>query len=311
MFPYLYAMNYRQHLELEPIVQPLYYRYKNDYAYALKDGVTRNSYFFGSELLVYPITSPADKASRLGSVRGWLPDGIWTDFFRGSVYQGGRVMNFHRRLDEMPVFAKAGAIVPMNILGKGDNKLGARDNMEIFIFPGADNRFTVYEDDGDSYEYKKGKLATVDMSLSYTDKKAVFEIDKTRGEGTPERSYALSFRGFSDKARVTAYIGEEKLRVTRSYDEETSTLTVRLPKRATDKNIRVELRAGNLLSEGKNKAERIFDILLRSHLDHKEKEDIWEAYENTEDMTVFSKYLIDRTTSKSLAEAILEILTEI
>lgn len=310
MFPYLYSMNYRQHLELEPIIQPLYYHYKNDYAYALKDGVTRNAYFFGSELLVYPITSPADKVSGLGRVRGWLPDGVWVDLFRGSVYHGGRVMNFYRKLDEMPVFAKAGAIVPMNILGKGDNKLGARDRMEIFIFPGKDNRFRIYEDDGDTYEYKKGRLATVDMSLSYTDKKAVFEIDATRGEGIAERSYTLSFRGFSKKARATVYVGGETLKTRRSYDGSTSTLTVTIPKTSTNKNIRVELVAESLISSDNNEGERIFDILLRAHLEHKEKEDIWEAYENAEDMTAFSKYLIDRTSSKEIAEAILEIIAK-
>ena len=51
----------------------------------------------------------------------------------------------------MPVFAKAGAIVPMNVLRPHDNKLLKSDSMEIFVFPGASNSFKIYEDDGDSY----------------------------------------------------------------------------------------------------------------------------------------------------------------
>ncbi|MBQ5800844.1 MAG: DUF5110 domain-containing protein, partial [Clostridia bacterium] len=235
----------------------------------------------------------------------------WIDFFRGHLYHGGKVSNFHRPLDEIPVFAKAGAIVPLNSLGKADNKLGGRENMEILVFPGRDNSFTFYEDDGDTYAYEKGAVSTTDLRITYTDKKAVFEIDEAKGDykSVSKRRYKVSFRGYSKKARVSVEIDGKPVAVRREYDENTNTLTLLLPKCATSKKIKITLTAKNLLSEMSDIDGRIFDILLRSRLEHKEKEDIWEAYETRKDDACFAKYLVDRTTSKSLAESILELIT--
>ena len=68
---------------------------------------------FGDRLLVAPITTPADRATGLGSVRAWLPPGRWTDVFTGLVYRGGTTILLHRDLDTIPVLAPAGAILPL------------------------------------------------------------------------------------------------------------------------------------------------------------------------------------------------------
>ncbi len=283
MFPYLYAMNYRLHLDLLPLVQPLYYHYKNDYAYAKKGKVTRNAYLFGSELLVFPITSPSDKVTTLGKVRGWIPEGIWTDVFRGSVYKGNRVVDLYRKFDEMPVFAKAGAIVPFNILKSSDNSLGSKSDMEIFIFPGADNSFTFFEDDGDTYLYREGKVAKTELSLSYTDKKAVFTIGAVKGDesqSVEKRRFILRFRGYSKGTRAKAFVNGEEIKVKREYDKETNTLSLYLPLRDTTCSFRVELFAKNLLHDNSDKLDRIFDIIKCSQLSYDKKDELWENLDN-------------------------------
>lgn len=283
MFPYLYAMNYRLHLDLLPLVQPLYYHYKNDYAYAKKGKVTRNAYLFGSELLVFPITKPADKATTLGKVRGWIPDGIWTDVFRGSVYKGNKVLDIYRNYDEMPVFAKAGAIIPMNMLKRSDNTLLKKENMEIFVFPGADNSFTFYEDDGDTYSYKEGKVAKTELSLSYTDKKAVFTIAAVQGDKTQsvdKRRFVLRFRGYSKSTKVKAFVNGEEIKVKREYDSATNTLSLFLPFVDTQSSVTVELTSKNLINQNTDKYDRIFDILLRSQITYDKKDEIWENLDN-------------------------------
>ena len=68
----------------------------------------RNEYAFGDRLLVAPITTPADRATRLGAVRAWLPPGRWTDVFTGLVYRGGTTITLHRDLETIPVLAPAG-----------------------------------------------------------------------------------------------------------------------------------------------------------------------------------------------------------
>ena len=86
LFPYIYTMNYRNHVELLPMVQPMYYSHpEKDAAYHFP-----NQYWFGSEFIVSPITEKADNCTMLGKTRVWLPEGNWIDAFNGLIYKGDR-----------------------------------------------------------------------------------------------------------------------------------------------------------------------------------------------------------------------------
>ena len=126
LFPYIYTMNYRTHKDLLPLVQPMYYSHpKCGNAYDVP-----NQYWFGSELIVCPITEKRNANSNHGSANAWLPSGDWFDFQKGlHYYSVGRKFKTYRTLEEMPVFAKAGAIVPMETRKANDNHLGGSDNM--------------------------------------------------------------------------------------------------------------------------------------------------------------------------------------
>ncbi len=142
LVPYLYTMNERAHREGVPLVTPIYYRKVDVDTVRLL-----NEFSFGSELVVAPITSPRVASTRLASARGWLPPGVWIDFFTGLAYDGDRIVDFHRGLAEYPVLAQAGAIVPLT----GPDDLRADVNpqtLEVRVFAGADGRFVLYEDDG-------------------------------------------------------------------------------------------------------------------------------------------------------------------
>lgn len=186
LFPYIYTMNYRNHSELVPMVLPMYYSHpEKDVAYRY-----HNQYWFGSELIVSPITEPNDKRTRLGKAKVWLPEGKWIDAFNGYVYQGDREIEVYRNLEQMPIFAKAGAIVPMQKY-MGDNKLGHSKDMELFVFAGADNRFAMYEDVGDYSNYQNGAFVETliatdfDGTLNYNgiDEKKLKAICEWRAAG--------------------------------------------------------------------------------------------------------------------------------
>ena len=70
-------------------------------------------YWFGSELIAAPFTAPADADTRLSRQTVWLPEGDWFDFFTGERLTGGGWRTVYGGLDDMPIFAKAGAIVPL------------------------------------------------------------------------------------------------------------------------------------------------------------------------------------------------------
>lgn len=142
LLPYLYTMNERAHTLAEPICRPMYWT-PNAPRQAFRHS---NQYWFGSELIVAPITGPADADLQVASVDAWLPPGQWVDIFTGLVYAGDRFITFHRKLDAYPVLAAAGSIVPLT----GVDSLRADSNpdaLELRVYAGADGEFVLYEDD--------------------------------------------------------------------------------------------------------------------------------------------------------------------
>lgn len=123
MIPYLHTMNRRASEEGIPLIQPLYYQNPGKWdAFRMK-----NEYYFGSDILVNPITQPISTATRMGKVMALLPEGTWIDLFTGTVYNGDRKIELYRSLDSIPVLAKAGAIVTLDARTTGN----AIDNPEI------------------------------------------------------------------------------------------------------------------------------------------------------------------------------------
>ena len=212
LLPYLSTMNLRAHAEGEPLVQPMYYDHPDEgAAYEVP-----NQFMFGSELLVAPITSPADRATGLGRVRAWLPEGTWTDVFTGLTYTGGRTVYLHRDLNSIPVLAKAGAIVPTvpaDALPRGADLSSV---VEVQVYPGADGSFTLAEDRDDdrwartriTYDDATGEVTVHDVEGDAATLPAdrTYRVEVVRSTLTKEeRVFALLDRaqmGFELKAAV-------------------------------------------------------------------------------------------------------------
>ena len=163
LIPYLYSANYDTHTSGMPVCAPVYYWYDCEDAYAAK-----NEYFFGSQLLVSPITAPADKRLHLAYAETWLPEGRWTDIFNGQIYRGNRWVRLYRDLDSIPVLAREGAIVPMYRNGS-TNDLSLDQPLEIHIWRG-NGHFELYEDDGETKAYQDGACAVTFFRLEETDR---------------------------------------------------------------------------------------------------------------------------------------------
>lgn len=143
LVPYLHTMNHRA-AQGTPLVRPMYWEYpERAPAYRVP-----NQFRFGTELIVAPITTPADPVSRLGAVRVWLPPGEWFDIACGWRYSGDRELVVHRALADLPVFAAPGAIVPLDAAAVPDNDPVNPAELELLVVPGADGRFELIEDDG-------------------------------------------------------------------------------------------------------------------------------------------------------------------
>ena len=194
LIPYIYTAFYENWKNSVPICKPLYYDHPGvDEAYQAK-----NQYMFGSELMVCPITAPGDEHG-VSSREIWLPAGLWTDIFTGEVLPGGHYV-VSRDHSSIPVFARAGAIIPMQEV-KG-NFCGNPDHLVLDVYNNGSGSYTLYEDDGESTDYMSGKGAETRFELT----NQAFRIHPVRGDLTSlpvSRSYTLRFRSGIAGAEVS------------------------------------------------------------------------------------------------------------
>ena len=266
LFPYLYTMNRRSSRELIPLVRPMYHLHPA----CAESYAVPNEYWFGSEGIAAPVTEKADSSS-LGRADVWLPEGLWTDAMTGYLYRGGRKLEAFRPLEQMPLFLKAGAIVPLQVREPGDNRLTGAERMEALIAPGASNVFRLYEDDGETLAYQRGAFAETPLRLDWTDREAVFTIGPAEGDRSlvPARSWTVRFRGFRKGCAVTVDGRPAEAR----YDRATNTYAVELPALEPAGCVRVAIsHPVYLIHDNSDCRERIVNRLTRAQNTQAEKQ---------------------------------------
>jgi alpha-D-xyloside xylohydrolase len=109
----------------------------------------------------------------------YLPKGTrWFDFWTGKIYEGGNTIKADARFETMPLFVKAGSIIPMGpIIQYSTEKI---DPLEIRIYPGANGMFNLYEDENDNYNYENGIYSTI--SFQWNDEQRTLIIGERTGE---------------------------------------------------------------------------------------------------------------------------------
>ena len=186
--------------------------------------------------------------------------------YKRQTYDGmkGRTYDMYRDSYSIPVLLKAGAIVPMNAHIAGKNTLTGAQNMEIVIAPGADNSFTLYEDAGDGADYKNGAYATTEMTLSYTDTKAVFTVNGAKGDLSlipNRREYEIKLRGFNAPEKVLVDGKEAKF----TFFSATHTVSV-IVKATAKKGFVLEVEGEDLRNRNTDRIDKAIDILKRAQV---------------------------------------------
>jgi alpha-glucosidase (family GH31 glycosyl hydrolase) len=157
MQPYLYTEARRTYDTGVAFFHPLYYDWPNSApAYD-----ARNEYMFGDEMLVAPVVAAADKVTGLASEKIWLPAGEWIEWPSGKHLDGPGQVDREFSIDQIPVYLKTGAIVPMQppMLFTGEKPV---DPLIVNVWPlepGESSGYSVYEDSGVSVQYQDGVFA--------------------------------------------------------------------------------------------------------------------------------------------------------
>ena len=173
-----------------------------DYASDKKASRLNDEYLFGRNILVKPVTDPMytwkDKQKKghtiypdvkraAAPVEVYLPKGNkWYDFWNNSLHEGGQDIQRLCPIDIMPVFIKAGTILPFGPDVQYSSEK-SWDELEIRIYPGADATFTLYEDEGDNYNYEKGKFSEIRFSWNENARTLTIADRKGNYKGMPEK----------------------------------------------------------------------------------------------------------------------------
>ncbi len=183
LIPYLYSTAHQVTSHDESYLRPLF----SDFASDKRVWNMTDELMFGRSILAAPIVEPqytvtdsiAPDWKKLKTAVKYLPKGTrWYDFWTNQTYKGGQDINLQTALNRVPMFVRAGSILPLGSVMQYTGQQ-AWDKLEIRVYPGADGTFTLYEDEGDNYNYEQGVFSTI--TFSWDESRQVLTIGSRQG----------------------------------------------------------------------------------------------------------------------------------
>ena len=216
MLPYTYSCAYEA-VAGQPLIRAMFLDYPSDFTHS---AATKYQYMYGPSMLVAPIYQPTQADAQGNDIRNgiYLPEGQWIDYFTGDVYEGGRILNnFDAPIWKLPLFVKAGAIVPMNRPNNNIHEVNTAERI-FDIWPAGHSEFTLYDDDGNTEAYMRGEHATTKVT-SELDAKGNLAITICPTEGNydgmvKEKSTLVRINTTAHPKSVRAIIGKKKVTLT-------------------------------------------------------------------------------------------------
>ncbi|XMO85374.1 TIM-barrel domain-containing protein [Algibacter sp. AS12] len=158
LMPYIYSEARRVTDEGRLLMAPLAYQYPNDKnTWGIKD-----QFMFGESLMVGVVTKYKQRTKDI-----YLPEGTWYNFWNDEKVAGNSTITVETPFDETPLFVKAGSILPVGQkVQYATERTKSPAIIDIIIYPGEDAEYTLYLDDGESYNYEKGMYSEVKFSYS-------------------------------------------------------------------------------------------------------------------------------------------------
>jgi alpha-glucosidase (family GH31 glycosyl hydrolase) len=205
LVPYIYTEARRTYDNGVAFLRPLYY----DWPEASEAYDSKNEYQFGKEMLVAPVSTPADKVSQLATESIWLPKGNWIEWETGRHFSGPIRMQRKFSISQIPVYVPEGAIVPMAppMSYTGEKPV---DPLIVTVFPqspGSSSEYTLYEDASHDRAYQENQATWTTIHAQQNDGDLMVTIDPVRGsysEMLHARGYELRLPGDWPPSSVTA-----------------------------------------------------------------------------------------------------------
>ncbi|MFE0462062.1 TIM-barrel domain-containing protein [Kitasatospora sp. NPDC058965] len=189
LLPYLYTLAAQAHTSGVGAVRPLALEYPNDPA--TWGDTAKYEFLSGDSFLVAPVYDSSDTRNGI-----YLPAGTWVDYWTGRTYQGPTTVNgYHAPLDTLPLFVRAGAVVPMWPQGTLSWQTRDTGRLDYDVYAQGDSQFTLYEDDGTTRAYQQGASATQRVTVHATG----------HGHGSTELTVGPSVGDYTGKPAARSY----------------------------------------------------------------------------------------------------------
>ncbi|KAF1303157.1 glycoside hydrolase family 31 protein [Enterococcus sp. JM9B] len=288
LLPYLFTMNVRTAEKGIPLIRPIYYDYPEEegsYAY-------QNEYFFGSELLVSPIIAAENKEIHLAENKMFFPEGDWYDLFSNLRYSGNSELAVYRSLETIPVFVKAGGILPFD--GEVGKTIGENlpECIQWKIFPGKSNQFEMIEE-------KDGKQAITKVVLDYEKEILTLSVMDEEGILPQNRQHIFVFCGtemFEPHCEMGQLLPYDLEKTERSF----------LLEEPFKEQVTIAIKGFQPIKIQVIRKE-FFERINHAEISFDEKERIWNFFKSTSDafkLTAFLQQIENDTLRQALYELI-------
>ncbi len=239
LLPYIYTYSRIAYDSAMPLARALYLKYPSlPQAYLYPE-----EYLLGDELLVSPVVDSTDSATT------YLPPGHWVDYFSGKVYSGGQTITNKYAIEDLPLFVKQGSILPLqNPMQFSDQR--RLDTLDVQVYGPGSASFNLYEDDGISLDYEKGRCSWTPIIFN-REKDGSYLLSIGPSAGTfkgqlKRRAYSINVTGLRRPAevRMTNHPGlsETDHSFEWSWDDARSRIQVTVPFEDMDKKIDIVIR---------------------------------------------------------------------
>lgn len=202
LLPYIYSASWDVTANQSSMMRAL----MMDFASDKKALDIDDSYMFGKSIFVSPVTASVDKKNV------YLPAGTdWVDFWTGEKIKGGQEVTKEVPLDIIPLFIKAGSIIPIGPEVQYATEKRWND-LEVRVYGGADGKFVLYEDENDNYNYEKGLYSTI--TFNWDNKKNELKIDDIKGAFwgmLKERRFNIVYATDIKRTKAIIYTGKRQI----------------------------------------------------------------------------------------------------
>ena len=208
LLPYIYSEARKVSSKGKLLMSPLAYHHPQDKnTWEIKD-----QFYFGESFLVNPIVEYKARERQV-----YLPEGTWYHYWTNALYQGGKKISIQAPLDEVPLFVKAGAIIPWGEKIQYANQ-ETTEPLTIKVYAGKDGTFNLYLDDSKTTNYKKGIYT--EIKFSYLNKNRSLKIETLKDQYTKLKEHPQKF--------IVQLIGDDKKQVSKSIVFNGASIEVKL-----------------------------------------------------------------------------------